>query len=91
MKSKFLKLGMPIMVFMLAIVFAFATEKSTTENESLLISGYIMQDGFCVPSLKDCNNVSNVPCTDDDFSQQVYRLRLGETVCSQKLFHSELN
>lgn len=85
MKTKFLKIGMPIMVFLLAIVFAFATEKTTTENESVLITGYIMQDGFCVASTKDCTNSGSFPCTDG--GQRVHLLKLSDTVCSQPLWN----
>lgn len=86
MKTKFLKIGMPIMVFMLAIVFAFATEKTNTENESVLITGYVMQGTSCVTSTKDCNNIGAIPCK-DDAGRDVYLIRLSNTFCSDQLFH----
>ncbi|MBA6152707.1 DUF6520 family protein [Gelidibacter maritimus] len=86
MKSKFLKLGMPFTVFMMAIVFAFASEKTTTENESLRVTNYIMQDDFCVSSTKECNDIGSIPCT-DDLNRQVHDLKFSDTVCDTALFH----
>lgn len=85
MKTKFLKIGMPIMVFLLAIVFAFATEKTTAENESLLISGYIYKDGKCENATRDCSNDGAFHCTEGGL--QVYMNQLSDTVCSVELFH----
>ncbi len=73
------------MVFMLAIVFAFATEKTTTNDESLLVTGYIMQDGFCVISTTECSIDAAYPCN-DSFGRRVHLQKLGDTVCSQPLF-----
>ncbi len=86
MKTKIFRIGMPIMVFMLAIVFAFASEKATTKNDSLLITGYIMQGTSCIVSNKDCNNIGAIPCT-DDLGRVVHLLKLSDTVCSEQLFH----
>jgi len=61
MKTKFLKKGLPIMVFMLAIVFAFATEKTTKQNESLAFQGYIEKDGRCQIS-RFCDNTGGPAC-----------------------------
>lgn len=87
MKTKILKIGMPIMVFMLAIVFAFATEKNTTEDESLFVKGYILENNTCVSSEKECSNSGTYPCTDGVGGPRVHMLRLGESVCSQPLFN----
>jgi len=73
------------MAFMLAIVFAFATEKPITENESMLITGYIYKDGKCENSTRNCSNSGQYPCTDG--INQVYMHKLSETVCSQELFN----
>ena len=56
MRTKILKFGMPLMAFLLAIVFAFATnEKPTTSND--LVVGYItsVQHG--------CQDNGNKLCT----------------------------
>jgi hypothetical protein len=86
MKLNVLKTGMPIMAFMLAIAFAFASEKKTNDNDSSLITGYVLQSGLCVSSSKDCNNINTIPCT-DDFGRQVHQFRLSDTVCSEMLYH----
>lgn len=54
MKTKILKFGMPLMAFLLAIVFAFATEKGAPVEENALVTGYIMTSGGCTPAPKDC-------------------------------------
>lgn len=84
MKTKFLKLGMPLMVFMLAVVFAFASESTPKENESSLIQGYIFENGQCKPSRK-CNNEGVLPCEQGAF--QVYMTNLGGTGCVNELTH----
>lgn len=62
MKTKFLKIGMPIMVFMLAIVFAFASEKNTTESEILTTPGYIFQNGMCTLAPRTCSDTPGPVC-----------------------------
>lgn len=46
---------MPLMAFLLAIVFAFATEKSTPIEENALVTGYIMTSAGCASAPKDCS------------------------------------
>jgi len=84
MKKKFLNLGMPLMVFMLAVVFAFASEPTTNDNESSLIQGYIFENGQCKPA-KKCNNEGSLPCEQGVF--QVYMTNLGGTSCVNELTH----
>lgn len=84
MKTKILKIGMPIMVFMLAIVFAFASEKTTAKNESL-VTGYIFKDGKCEISTKNCDENGSFHCTDG--GRQVYMIKLSDTVCFEELFN----
>lgn len=82
MKTNFLKIGMPIMVFMLAIVFAFATEKTTAKNESLAVQGYIEKDDTCQLSIL-CDNTGGPVCqTLDGFI--VHRINNG-TFCSEQM------
>lgn len=81
MKTKFLKFGMPFMVFMLAFAFAFASENSNKENESLLITGYVLQNGFCVASPKDCSNSGTYPC-EDSSGRRVHLIKASDTACS---------
>ncbi|MGO3183813.1 MAG: DUF6520 family protein [Aequorivita sp.] len=60
MKTKILKFGMPLMAFLLAIVFAFATEKSSPIEEDTLITGYIQ--GTCQPVSVNCDISGSVVC-----------------------------
>lgn len=85
MKTKILKIGMPLLAFMLAIAFAFATENTTAKNESL-VTGYIFSDGVCQSTPKDCNNEGAIPCTYS--GNQVYRLNFT-TFCAEELFHKD--
>jgi hypothetical protein len=89
MKSNFLKIGMPIMAFMLAIVFAFASEKTKVKNESL-VTGYIFKDGMCQSVPQDCNNIQGDLCEYFDVSTglnfQIYEIIDG-TTCYEELYH----
>jgi len=76
------------MVFMLAIVFAFATDNNTAKMDDVPITGYIMQNGLCVTAPKDCNQVSVMPCTYN--GNQVYAEKFSDTFCRVKLTHSGL-
>ncbi|HCY80938.1 MAG: hypothetical protein CMP04_05925 [Xanthomarina sp.] len=76
------------MVFMLAIVFAFATENNTSVMEDAPITGFIYQNGFCVPAPKDCDQISFMPCTYN--GNQVYAEKFSDTYCRLKLTHSGL-
>lgn len=84
MKTKFFKTGMPLMVFMLAVMFAFATQSVTSENESLVIPGYIFENGQCIPAT-ECNDEGVIPCEQGEF--QVYKTNLGGTSCLMELTH----
>lgn len=64
MRTKILKFGMPLMAFLLAIVFAFATEKGVPVEDNTLITGYIQNPGSCDPAPKNCSlQLSDVVCT----------------------------
>jgi hypothetical protein len=82
MKTKFLKFGMPLMVFMLAIVFAFANETNAVESEALTIPGYIFENQQCKPA-RSCNNEGSLPCLQSGV--QVYMTNLGGTSCIVEL------
>lgn len=86
MKTKIFKIGMPIMVFMMAIVLAFASEKTTANDESLII-GYIYENNECKPATRECSNDGAFPCTQGVF--QVYMTNLGGTACLGELTHWE--
>lgn len=86
MKTKLLKLAMPLMAFMLAIVFAFATEKPAIESESLVISGYIFKDGVCQEATRDCNNMPGPLCEENGFTVHLQPNSNG-TFCSVPLTH----
>lgn len=62
MRTKVLKLGMPFLAFLLAIVFAFASEKSPAEDEYAAITGYISTTIGCIPAPKDCALEGSVVC-----------------------------
>ncbi len=83
MKTKFLKIGMPLLVFMLAIVFAFATSTKEEKN-SAQIAGYIQQSNDCVQVLHNCTTVSGRVCTTDDGST-IFRTKAG-TLCLDQMF-----
>lgn len=79
MKTKVLKSGLPLMVFMLAIAFAFASEKKTDTNESFVVQGYIQKGGACQLSIL-CSDTGGPTCQDvDGFT--VHRVNNG-TFCS---------
>lgn len=83
MKTKLLKFGMPFMAFMLAIVFAFATENAPTKDSSLVM-GYIYLNGMCESTTKNCDNIGTIPCTVG--GQQVFETKIG-TFCKNPLTH----
>lgn len=82
MKTKILKFGMPLMAFLLAIVFAFASN-GKPEPENTLITGYIHSNNSCVvlPS-HDCTVGGLTPCIID--GQQVFQAKSG-TKCKNPL------
>lgn len=89
MKTRILKLGMPVMAFLMAIAFAFASENKPSENDDALTTGYIMQSGLCVPTSKNCDNINLYPCTYD--KHQVFQLQDNATSCSVPLYDSKRN
>lgn len=54
---------MPLMVFLLAIVFAFATEKRSPVDDNTLVTGYISNPGSCDSAPKNCSTISGTVCT----------------------------
>ena len=84
MRTKFLKIGLPIMVFMMAIAFAFASNSSTkVEDETLaLVPGYILQNGFC-QQVTICETDPGPACL---YNGVLVRSRINETMCGHVLF-----
>ena len=64
MKTKILKFGMPLMAFLLAIVFAFATNE-TPDTSSVLVDGYILSNGCKPKPIHDCTVNGNDICVVD--------------------------
>lgn len=86
MKTKVLKFGLPLAVFMLAIVFAFASNSTTkAEDTSLaLIPGYIFQNGKC-EQVATCSDKEGPLCM---VGSTVARNKISETQCGlQQLYH----
>jgi hypothetical protein len=79
MKTKIFKSGLPFMVFMMAIAFAFASEKKTDINESLAVQGYVQKNGACQLSIL-CDDTGGPACQDAD-GFIVHRVNNG-TFCS---------
>ncbi|MBJ7880155.1 DUF6520 family protein [Gelidibacter salicanalis] len=88
MKTRILKSGMPVMAFLMAIAFAFASESTVFEDGNSLRTGYIFQDNVCVPAPKDCNQVSLIPCVYN--GNQVYAEQENSTSCIVPLTHNGL-
>lgn len=83
MKTKILKFGMPLMAFLLAIVFAFASNSKPESENMGLVDGYILQNKKCV-KVRTCNNLGGAPCM---FSGIVVRAKINETDCGSQLYH----
>lgn len=86
MKTKFLKIGLPIMVFMMAIAFAFASSPITKADEDTslaLVPGYIMQSGRCV-EVTTCSDKPGPLCVHNGL---VASTKINETQCGFNLFH----
>lgn len=85
MKTKVLKLGLPLAVFMLAIVFAFASNSTTkAEDTSLALEpGYIFQNGKC-EQVTTCNQISGNLCM---YGGTIVRAKINETQCGVQLYH----
>jgi len=87
MKTLVLKRVLPLMVFMLAIVFAFASDNKSSNRGDAPITGFIMQSGLCVTAPKDCDQINLYPCK--YLGKRVHERRNSATVCSIPLFHSQ--
>jgi phage/plasmid-associated DNA primase len=83
MRTKLLKFGMPLMAFLLAIVFAFATNPKTVQEDLALVNGYIMQNGKCT-FVRTCSNVIGPKCT---VGGSTLRTKINETQCGSELYH----
>lgn len=79
MKTKFSKIGLPIMVFMMAIAFAFASVSTTKVEDvpSTTVPGYIFQNGKC-EQVTTCSTTGGPLCT---FGGIQARNRISETQC----------
>lgn len=88
MKATLLKMGMPVMAFMVAIAFAFATETQASDKEALVV-GYILNSSGtdCVTAPRDCNTIVGSLCKTLTGSQ-VYAMKNG-TSCVVELFHRD--
>ncbi len=83
MKTKVLKLGMPLLAFMLAIVFAFASTPETAVGESSLVPGYIQQSGKCV-EVTVCSTKEGPLCM---YNGLVARTKINNDQCGSFLYH----
>lgn len=84
MKTKFLKIGMPLMVFMLAVVFAFASQSKANLDENL--STEFIFNAICQPVDAGCNNLEREPCMYE--GKQVYGQNFT-AYCDVALSHRE--
>lgn len=84
MRTKILKFGMPLMAFLLAVVFAFATENHVPKDDAL-VQGYIFWNNDCTTTSKVCNEQGSILCK-DSAGRQVYRDDLG-IVCDVQMTH----
>lgn len=83
MRTKILKFGMPLMAFLLAIVFAFATNSEPIPEDMALVNGYIMQDGKCV-FVRQCSTIRGPFCT---VGAVTLKTKINETYCGSFLYH----
>ena len=83
MKTKLLKFGMPLMAFLLAIVFAFATNSKPVPEDIALVNGYIMQNGKCT-LVRTCSTNPGPKCF---VGGTILRTKINETQCGAELFH----
>lgn len=61
MKKRIIKTVLPLMAFMLATAFAFATDLKSSGDDDL-VKGYIFQNNQCIFVDQGCNNLSDKPC-----------------------------
>jgi type 1 fimbria pilin len=64
MKTKILKFGMPLMAFLLAIVFAFASNEKP-DTSTALVDGYILSNGCSLELDHGCTVNGNNTCKVD--------------------------
>lgn len=83
MRIKLLKFGMPLMAFLLAIVFAFATNSKPVPEDMALVNGYIMQNGQC-KFVRQCSTIRGPLCV---VGGVTLKTRINETHCGSDLFH----
>lgn len=62
MKTNFFKFSLPVLVFLTAIVFAYASEKSEKTQETHLVPGFIFQDNVCTEASRECENTGGPTC-----------------------------
>ncbi len=62
MKTNFLKSSLPILVFLAAIVFAYASEKTEKIQENHLVPGFIFVDNVCIDATRQCENTGGPLC-----------------------------
>lgn len=82
MKINWIKTALPLMVFMLAIVFAFASNVKTIESDTL-VNGYIYQNGLCKEITVDCKPGGVLPCKYG--FNDVFVHKDNETTCREKM------
>lgn len=89
MKTKVLKFGLPLAVFMMAIVFAFASQNNTSLEEDAFVLGFVYNDAGtqCVQANKDCSFDIGVPCQQLDDGKHIYRFsNPAGTMCFETLY-----
>lgn len=89
MKTGFLKLGMPMMAFLMAVAFAFATEKGSDTERDAPMTAYIYNDLLDCESVvvEDCNTDGALPCTTSS-GKQAFLQQINQTTCSVQLFRN---
>jgi hypothetical protein len=85
MKKRIVKTVLPLLAFMLATAFAFATDQKSSEDEAQT-GEYIFRNGKCESITRGCNNQSTTLCTYDDY--QVYSENNG-TSCRNVMYHQQ--
>ncbi|HZH70561.1 MAG TPA: DUF6520 family protein [Flavobacteriaceae bacterium] len=84
MKTKVLKFGMPLMAFLLAVVFAFASQSSTSLEASTHQAAIYLNEQ-CQDVRVDCGIQSGPACT---FQGMPVFLKSSGTVCTQPLYRN---
>jgi hypothetical protein len=83
MRKRILRTVLPLMAFMLAAAFAFATDQKSS-NDDAMETLYIFRNDQCEKITWECNNQSSTPCEYEGY--QVYRYG-STTACSVPLTH----